>query len=179
MPPWLAVSPAVVNFGQAKLRQASTQDVVLTNVGTTGPLTVTSTSIGGVGSDPKMFTDRFDDATPVVLAPGQSTTVPVAVLPIVSGTRRATLSVTHTAASAGNSPLVVPLTATVTPATASPGPSFGKSLLAGAAPAAPTSLQFGPDGRLYVRQQDGSIKVYTVTRNGANSYAVTATETIT
>jgi gamma-glutamylcyclotransferase (GGCT)/AIG2-like uncharacterized protein YtfP len=42
----------------------------------------------------------------------------------------------------------------------------------------PTSLQFGPDGRLYVSQQDGTIKAFTVTRNGDNSYQVTATETI-
>ncbi|WP_250419078.1 PKD domain-containing protein [Pontibacter deserti] len=42
----------------------------------------------------------------------------------------------------------------------------------------PTSLQFGPDSRLYVSQQDGVIKALTIKRNGANSYSVTATETI-
>ncbi|MEM9261580.1 MAG: hypothetical protein AAGA62_18210, partial [Bacteroidota bacterium] len=40
------------------------------------------------------------------------------------------------------------------------------------------SLQFGPDGRLYVSQQDGLIYAYTVVRNGANDYSVTATEAI-
>ena len=43
----------------------------------------------------------------------------------------------------------------------------------------PTTLQFGPDGRLYVAQFDGQIKVYDVTRYGPNAYAVTATQTIT
>jgi len=43
----------------------------------------------------------------------------------------------------------------------------------------PTSLQFGPDGRLYVAQQDGAIKAYTVKKNGYNDYSVAATETIT
>ena len=57
--------------------------------------------------------------------------------------------------------------------------SFQKSLLQNETSDRPTSLQFGPDGRLYVAQQDGSIKVYTVARNGTNSYAVTATQTIT
>ena len=57
--------------------------------------------------------------------------------------------------------------------------AFGKSLLQGETSTGPTSLQFGPDGRLYVAQRDGLIKIYTVKRNGANSYAVTATETIT
>ena len=55
---------------------------------------------------------------------------------------------------------------------------FGKSKLAGTSSTNPTSLQFGPDGRLYVAQQDGLIKVYTVSRNGANNYSVTATQTI-
>jgi glucose/arabinose dehydrogenase len=56
--------------------------------------------------------------------------------------------------------------------------SFGKSLLAGETSTRPTSLQFGPDGRLYVLQQDGTLKIYRVARNAANSYAVTATETV-
>ena len=55
---------------------------------------------------------------------------------------------------------------------------FAKSLLAGETSSLPTSLQFGPDGRLYVGQQNGMIKAYTIARNGANNYAVTATETI-
>src|SRR5919112_1382321 len=56
--------------------------------------------------------------------------------------------------------------------------SFGKSLLKNASSVNPTSLQFGPDGRLYVAQQDGTIKAYTVQRTGANAYSVTNTETI-
>jgi len=39
---------------------------------------------------------------------------------------------------------------------------FGKSLLGQASPQNPTSLQFGPDGRLYVAQADGTILVYSV-----------------
>ncbi len=58
------------------------------------------------------------------------------------------------------------------------GISFGKSLLQGEISNKPTSLQFGPDGRLYVAEQEGLIKAYTVKRNAANNYAVTATETI-
>ena len=60
-----------------------------------------------------------------------------------------------------------------------PNISFGKGGLAGETSTNPTSLQFGPDGRLYVAQQNGIIKAYTVKRNAANDYAVTATETIT
>jgi hypothetical protein len=42
----------------------------------------------------------------------------------------------------------------------------------------PTTLQWGPDGRLYVGYFDGTIRAYTVTRDAANEYRVTATETI-
>jgi large repetitive protein len=41
-----------------------------------------------------------------------------------------------------------------------------------------TALQFGPDGRLYVTQQNGLIKVYTINRNGANNYQALKTELI-
>jgi hypothetical protein len=68
------------------------------------------------------------------------------------------------------------------PATAAPTApvaiSFGKSQLAGESSTRPTTLQFGPDGRLYVLQQDGTLKIYTVARNGPNNYAVTATQTV-
>ncbi|MGZ8594599.1 MAG: Kelch repeat-containing protein, partial [Actinomycetota bacterium] len=37
----------------------------------------------------------------------------------------------------------------------------------------PTTLQFGPDGRLYVGLINGSIKIYTVVRNAANDYTAT------
>ena len=55
---------------------------------------------------------------------------------------------------------------------------FSKSMLAGSSSLRPTVLQFGPDGRLYVAQQDGLIKAYTIVREDAGAYRVTATETI-
>ncbi|RYZ22544.1 MAG: hypothetical protein EOO16_08730, partial [Chitinophagaceae bacterium] len=42
----------------------------------------------------------------------------------------------------------------------------------------PTSIQFGPDNRLYIAEQAGWIRIYTVKRNGANDYSVTGFETI-
>ena len=56
--------------------------------------------------------------------------------------------------------------------------SFISSNLQGTTLAAPTSLQFGPDGRLYVSQQDGTIYAYDVVKNKSNDYSVVATETI-
>jgi len=56
--------------------------------------------------------------------------------------------------------------------------SFTPSTLIGDNLSQPTSLQFGPDGRLYVAEQFGRILVYSVTRNSANSYQITDTEEI-
>ena len=61
----------------------------------------------------------------------------------------------------------------------SPTPSFDKSLLQGDNVGRPTSLQFGPDGRLYVAQQNGIIRSYKIARNGPNSYSVINTQNIT
>ncbi|MEL6274494.1 MAG: PKD domain-containing protein, partial [Bacteroidota bacterium] len=60
--------------------------------------------------------------------------------------------------------------------------SFNSSGLVGESLSNPTSLQFGPDNRLYVAQQNGIIYAYTVERDqaapGAGTYTVTGTETI-
>ncbi|QHT65774.1 choice-of-anchor D domain-containing protein [Rhodocytophaga rosea] len=57
--------------------------------------------------------------------------------------------------------------------------NFAVGQLTGVSLINPTSLQFGPDGRLYVSQQNGIIKVLTIVREGPNTYTVTSTETIT
>jgi len=64
-------------------------------------------------------------------------------------------------------------------AAANPGSfPFGKSLLQGFNSAKPTTLQFGPDGKLYVALINGLIKVLEIERTGSNDYAVVSTETI-
>ncbi|HEY8400720.1 MAG TPA: T9SS type A sorting domain-containing protein [Cytophagaceae bacterium] len=56
--------------------------------------------------------------------------------------------------------------------------NFTSSNLKNVTIANPTSLEFGPDGKLYVAQQDGYIKVFTIQKNASNDYTTTATETI-
>ena len=56
--------------------------------------------------------------------------------------------------------------------------SFTPSGLQGVVLTNPTSLQFGPDDRLYVSQQNGIIKAFTIVRSSASNYQVTATEVI-
>jgi N-acetylneuraminic acid mutarotase len=60
-----------------------------------------------------------------------------------------------------------------TPCTSSGSIGFGKSQLTGASATRVTSLQFGPDGRLYASQQNGLINVYTVARSGPNRALLT------
>ena len=74
--------------------------------------------------------------------------------------------------------ILAALTFWISPVVHAASPSFSVSNLNGSVIDNPTSLQFGPDERLYVAQQNGNIKVFTITRNSATSYAVTGTETI-
>jgi N-acetylneuraminic acid mutarotase len=56
--------------------------------------------------------------------------------------------------------------------------NFSSAGLNGVSITNPTSLDFGPDGRLYVAVQTGEIYAYTVQRQSSSNYVVTATETI-
>ncbi len=56
--------------------------------------------------------------------------------------------------------------------------NFSSTGLNGVSITNPTSLDFGPDGRLYVSVQSGEIYAYTVQRQSATSYSVVATELI-
>jgi N-acetylneuraminic acid mutarotase len=56
--------------------------------------------------------------------------------------------------------------------------SFTAVKLVGANPPNPTSLQFGPDGKLYVASQHGSIFRYTIEQESSHNFRVTDTEVI-
>ncbi|HLF41716.1 MAG TPA: hypothetical protein VI854_09625 [Acidimicrobiia bacterium] len=66
----------------------------------------------------------------------------------------------------------------VTAASNQPGTRFAKGVVAGTSSSRLTTLQFGPDGRLYAGQQNALIKAYSLERTGRARYAVTASETI-
>jgi hypothetical protein len=55
---------------------------------------------------------------------------------------------------------------------------LAEASLRGGTPVNPTSLAFGPDGRLYVAQRNGTILAYSIGRTGRGEYVVDAVETI-
>ncbi|HEX5017082.1 MAG TPA: kelch repeat-containing protein [Actinomycetes bacterium] len=66
----------------------------------------------------------------------------------------------------------------IIPASGGAALGFGKSTLIGESSNGVTSVQFGPDNRLYAAQFNGLIKAYTIARTGPNTYEVTDTESI-
>jgi hypothetical protein len=163
----LAPSRGDIGFGNVVVGSTSApEQVTLTNLGQPGDPSIAL--LGATASAGFAHT-----LTPQTLAPGQTRTFNVSWSPASSGPATGTLEIAH---SGVGSPLTLTLSGTGVPTGVI---AFGKSTLAGTSLLHPTSLQFGPDGRLYVAQQDGVLRVYTVRRDGPDQYAVTATETIT
>ncbi|HYO25408.1 MAG TPA: malectin domain-containing carbohydrate-binding protein [Lacipirellulaceae bacterium] len=168
-------SATAINFGSVVVGQSSSQQVTLANNSAPGGASITinpaSASVTPAGSP---YAVSFGQTGPIVLAPGQSQAVTVTYSPTTAVSHPGTLTIPH---SGSGSPLAISLAGSGT--AVSNQISFAKSLLGGATGLErPTSLQFGPDGRLYVAQQNGLIRVYSITRTAANDYDVTAQETI-
>lgn len=162
----LGLSPPSLDFGSRLVGTLSPpQDVTVTNLGGPGDpgIQITGLAIGGG------FTHNL---SPQSLAPGESRVFQVRFAPAAPGPASAALTITH---DGGNSPLALALEGE---GVTSFPVGFGKSTLAGTALENPTSLQFGPDGRLYVAQRNGWIRAHTIQRAGPNAYVVSATEAI-
>lgn len=162
----LGASRTSVGFGNVVTGSTSAaQQVTLTNLGGPGDDDITITGAALTGP----FTHTLTAQT---LAPGQTRTFNLRFAPAALGAAFGTLSIAH---SGGGSPLEIALDGT---GVATLPVSFGKSTLAGFTPGNPTTLQFGPDGRLYVGERSGLIHAVTVQRVGANQYAAQSVETI-
>ena len=167
---YLLASTPALNFGSVEVGSPIVLPLTLENLGTSTSIVVDPFAIA---TD---FQATFAGAT---LAPGASTLVLVTFDPAVGlGTTQESLAILHDGV---NSPLNIGLGGFSFDPGAAPI-AFNGHTLAGVTSSSPTSLQFGPDGRLYVSQQNGLIKAYDVVRNdvsGTITYAVTATEDIT
>ncbi len=166
---YLLAVPSSIDFGLVEVGSPVTRSLTLNNLGATTDIVVAPFSIN---TD---FQASFAGAT---LTPGADVVIPVTFDPVTaSGFTLENLVVSH---DGGNSPLALALRGNSFDPGAAPI-SFSGFTLEGESSSNPTSLQFGPDDRLYVGQQDGLVKVYDITRNddaGTISYAVTGTETI-
>jgi PKD repeat protein len=171
-PDELGVSPATVDFGTTLVDGSTTQTVQLTNLGESGDPEITIDGTTITGADPGAFSDGFDDTGSVTLGPGESTSVDASFNPSSAGARGATLEVSH---SGSNSPTTVDLTGD---ASSNVPVGFESSLVTDDISSG-TALDFGPDGRLYVAQESGVIKAFTIERDGENDYTVTDAEEIT
>ncbi|MGH9284367.1 MAG: malectin domain-containing carbohydrate-binding protein, partial [Acidimicrobiales bacterium] len=173
-PDRLGVSPSSIDAGSVAVGSSASASLVLVNQGGPGDPVITVSSTTLTGPDASQFADSFADGSAVTVGPGESVALTVRFSPTTTGAKTASLSIAHSGA---NSPVAVGLAGMGAGAVPG-GIGFAKGVLAGSNSANVTSVQFGPDGRLYAGQQDGLIKAYTVARDGVGAYRVTATETI-
>jgi len=163
-----------IDFGQTVPAKTVTRVFRLESVGDPASPSITLTGLEIGGDTPEAFTADF---TPVTLAPGEFLDVQVTMDSGQAGTKSAELTAYHD----GNNPavtlrvegeVVIPTDVPV---------NFSKSALKinGAGILKGTSLQFGPDGKLYVAEMNGTIQIFTVTRVGKDNYTANRIGTIT
>ena len=168
----LLISDDDVGFGQTSAGKATTKTITLTNDGEPSAPAVNITNLTLSGQNAGSFSSDF---TQTVLQPGEILDVKVTLSDKAFGFNQAELTIEH---DGFNDEIVVNLEGTKVPDGGTPI-DFDSSKLKGANITKGTSLQFGPDGKLYVAEVDGLIKIYTIKRNGKNNYNATLENTIT
>lgn len=173
----LIASPGNLGMGTIEMGQTSNKNITLTNQGEQNAPQLTIESAEITGENAGDFSVNF--GAQLVLDPGKSSPLKVTMSSGTFGNKSAILTLKNS----GVSPTVkINLSGKVNPpddgGEPEQDPEFDKSKLSGLSITRPTTLQFGPDGKLYVGQMNGLIKVLTINRQGANDFKVTNTETI-
>lgn len=190
----LKITDTELEFGTIEVDQTSNKTVTLTNAGGNGYPAINIYNATLVGDAPEAFNTNFGNT--ITLNPGQSAKIVTTVTSTIAGQKSAQLVIDHD----GSNPTIrVDLKATVTlvpepveptevdpttPTTGGPTPGgltqpdFLKTKLNNANPKNPTSLQFGPNGNLYVSERDGFIWEYEIDRTSTNTYKVTKSNKI-
>ena len=160
----LATEIPAIEFGQVLLNQTGSQQITVANTSEdvdAPQINLFATSLSG--ETPDSFVPDFQ---PTTLAPGEQYTFKIDMTSPGEGRKDATLTIEH---DGFNGPVEIQLGGDVIEPQAVPV-NFSTSQLKGANIQRGTSIQFGPDGNLYVAQMDGKINIYEVTRNGKNNY---------
>ncbi len=160
-----------INFGQTLAGTATTKNFTLTNDGDPTAPAVNISSFTLSGQNPNSFESNF---TPTTLQPGDALNVAVSIKNNVTGFNQALATIEHD----GNNDAIEILLEGTKVAAGSVPISFSTSKLNGASITRGTAAQFGPDGKFYVTEMDGAIKIYNIQRNGKDNYSATLTQTI-
>ena len=169
----LATSNTAVDIGQVSEGGVGSGTFSLTNDGDADSPDINLSSISLSGINAAEYSTSF---TPTTLSPGEQMNVTVSVDTSTSGFKTATATVMH---DGNNGSLVIGLSATVESAEAVPVNFSESTLNSDVVFTNATTIQFGPDGKLYVGDMNGQIHVLNVTRNGKDNYSATQEESIT
>jgi len=168
----LGINTEELDLGQVIQGNKSNKKITLTNLGEPEAPVINVYGVELSGDTPEAFNAQFNS---LQLAPGQSADISIVMSGAALGHKASDVLITHD----GNNPaletkfvgqVVKPKNVPI---------NFGKSTLKNINTTRATSLQFGPDGKLYVAEMDGTIQVIGVVRNGKNNYTGTKLETIT
>jgi|GEM_PF-6419179 len=172
-PDELDANLSTIDFGEVVQGNFVTEQLVLTNAGGSGDPSIDIDTSAASVNDTE-FSLLFSQSGIISLAPGETTTVSVTYSPDDTGVDNGVLTIPH---SGTNDAIAVNLTGE---GTSSVNVSFTSSALQGTTGvSSATSLQFGPDGKLYVTNRSGEISVIGIERTSENNYQVTSQETIT
>lgn len=168
----LIADDLTIGFGQVLQDDTANVDMVLISQGESDAPAINISAISLSGTNADEFTIDFQSTT---LPPGELLEINVSVDTSVTGFKSATAEVFH---DGRNGAIEIELQATVTEPQAIPVNFSASTLDAPLSIDNPTSLQFGPDGKLYVAEKDGYIHVFDVTRNGVDDYSAELDTTI-
>jgi len=167
----LGVNTEALDFGQVLQGKNANNKITLTNLGEPEAPLINIFSVDLSGDTPQAFNPQFTGAQ---LAPGESVDISIVMSGAALGFKAADVLINHD----GNNPAVETKFAGEVVKPQNVPINFGKSTLKNVTTERATSLQFGPDGKLYVAEMDGTIHVIGVVRNGKNNYTGTKLETI-